>query len=199
MKSILTKILSYLFTGQKPRLELQCRSAAHHKDKFAIPKTRNMKTLIANKQTDDQKRSNEFARYQFIMAMMNMDEKTLIPLLKKDGKFLGHLNTWQFLNWLRNQFNTLNPIMFHSKFKEGISLDYYPGSDMFEFSYAPMGENSDNDLFFNEEQDEQAIFNSKMAFKIKLVLLFENGKIADVRVPIRTACFEKTKKFQNEN
>ena len=199
MKSILAKILSYLFTGQKPILELQCRSAAQHKDKFVLPKKRNMKELIANKQTDEQKRSNEYARYQFIMAMMNMDEKTLIPLLKKDGKFLGHLNTWQFLNWLRNQFNTLNPIMFHSKFKEGISLDYYPGSDMFEFSYAPMGENSDNDLFFNEEQDDQAIFNSKMAFKIKLVLLFENGKIADVRVPIRTACFEKTKKFQNEN
>jgi hypothetical protein len=38
-----------------------------------------------------------------------------------------------------------------------------------------------------------------MAFQIKLVLLFENGKIADIRVPKRTACNEKTKIFQNEN
>jgi hypothetical protein len=196
MKSILTKILSYLFTGQKPILELQCRSAAQHKDKFVLPKKRNMKELIANKQTDEQKRSNEYARYQFIMAMMNMDEKMLIPWLKKEGKFLGHLNTWQFLNWLRKQFTTLNPNMFHSKFKEGISLDYYPGSDMFEFSYAPM---ENNNFFTYEEQDEEAIFNSKMAFSIKLVLLFENGKIADIRVPKKMICNAKTKRMQNEN
>jgi hypothetical protein len=199
MLSLLKKIIYYLLISFKPNKELQCSCIAQSEDKFAIPKTRNMKTLIANKQTDEQKRSNEFARYQFIMAMMNMDEKTLIPLLKKDGKFLGHLNTWQFLNWLRNQFNTLNPIMFHSKFKEGVSLDYYPGSDIFEFSYAPMGDNSDNDPFFNEEQDEESIFNSKMVFQIKLVLLFENGKIADIRVPKKVACLEKTKRFQLEN
>jgi hypothetical protein len=199
MKSIITKILSYLFIGNKPIQEMLCRTTAQYEDKFVLPKAKTMKTLIANKQTDEQKRANEFARYQFIMAMMNMDEKTLIPLLKKDGKFLGHLNTWQFLNWLRNQFNTLNPIMFHSKFKEGVSLDYYPGSDIFEFSYAPMGDNSDNDPFFNEEQDEESIFNSKMVFQIKLVLLFENGKIADIRVPKKVACLEKTKRFQLEN
>ncbi len=158
-----------------------------------------MKTLLANKQTDEQKRSNEYARYQFIMAMMNMDERMIGVLLKKDCKFLGNMNNWQLLHWLKSQFIKLNPHMFHSKFKEGVSLDYYPGSDIFEFSYAPMEDTSGNDLFFNEEQDEQAIFNSKMAFQIKLVLLFENGKIADIRVPKKVACLEKTKKFQNEN
>ena len=196
MKSIITKILSYLFIGNKPIQEMLCRTTAQYEDKFVLPKAKTMKTLIANKQTDEQKRANEFARYQFIMAMMNMDEKTLIPLLKKDGKFLGHLNTWQLLNWLRKQFNTLNPQMFHSKFTEGISLDIYPGSDMFEFSYAPMEEDS---LFTYQELNEDQIFNNKKAFKIKLVILFENGKIADIRVPKKVACVEKTKRYQNEN
>lgn len=53
-----------------------------------------MKTLLANKQTDEQKRSNEYARYQFIMAMMNMDERMIGVLLKKDCKFLGNMNSW---------------------------------------------------------------------------------------------------------
>lgn len=85
--------------------------------------------------------------------------------------------------------------MFHSKFKEGVSLDCYPGSDIFEFSYAPMEDTSGNDLFFNEEQDEQAILNQKMAFQIKLVLLFENGKIADIRVPKKSSLFGKNQEI----
>jgi hypothetical protein len=59
-----------------------------------------------------------------------------------------------------------------------------------------MEDTSGNNLFFNEEQDEQAIFNSKMAFQIKLVLLFENGKIDDIRVPKRTTYIEKAKDFK---
>jgi hypothetical protein len=155
-----------------------------------------MKILLEKNMIQNKKRSNEFARYQFIMAMMNMDEKILIPLLKKDGKFLGHLNNWQFLNWLRRHFKRLNPHAFHSKFEEGISLDYYPGSEMFEFSYAPM---EGSNFFAYDEQDEAAVFNNKMAFSIKLVLLFENGKIADIRVPNKIASLDSTKKYQQEN
>ncbi len=199
MMSILSKIIAYLFNNPKQINELYCRANTHVEDSFVTPKTKKMKTLLANKQTDDQKRSNEFARYQFIMAMMNMDEKILIPLLKKDGKFLGHLNNWQFLNWLRRHFKRINPHAFHSKFEEGISLDYYPGSEMFEFSFAPMEDNSDNRLFFNEDDAEEDVFKNKMAFQIKLVLLFENGKIADIRVPKKIASLEITKKYQQEN
>ena len=38
-----------------------------------------------------------------------------------------------------------------------------------------------------------------MAFNIKLVLLFEEGKIADIKVPQKAVCLEKIRKFQNEN
>ena len=158
-----------------------------------------MKTLLANKQTDEQKRSNEYARYQFILAMMNIDERLISVLLKKDGRFLCNKNKWQSLYWFKKQFSKLNPQMFHSNFKEGISLDCYPGSDILEFSYAPIEENSCDDPFLIEEQDEEAIFNSKTAFKIRLVLLFENGKIADIRVPNKMVNLEISKKLQKEN
>ena len=141
-----------------------------------------MKELLAKKQSADQKKSNDFARYNFILAMMNMDEKMVGPLLKENSKFLGYMNNWQLLHWLKNQFDTLNTRMFHSKFEEGISLDYYPGSEMYEFSYAPMS-NSENDIFQTHDEYQNSIFKDDITLKIKLVLLFENGKIADIRVP----------------
>lgn len=158
-----------------------------------------MKTLLANKQTEEQKRSNEYARYQFILAMMNMDERMIGSLLKKGSKFLGNLNNWQLLHWLKSQFSVLNPDMFHSKFKEGISLDVYPGSDIFQFSFASMDDENSTDLFFTENQNEDAIFSGKGSFKIELVLLFENGMITDIRIPKKITCLDKSKKFQIEN
>ncbi len=158
-----------------------------------------MKTLLANKQTEEQKRSNQYARYQFIMGMMNMDEAMINLLLKKDCKFLGYMNKWQFIHWLKSKFSTLNPHLFHSKYTEGISIDYYPGCDMFEFLYAPLEGDVNTCLSYAEDLDEEAIFNSIKAVSIKLVLLFENGKITDVRIPKKTICKEKTKKFQVEN
>ena|ERR1035437_25683 len=158
-----------------------------------------MKTLIASKQTEEQRRSNEYIRYQFIVAMMNMDEKMIQPLLKKEAKFFGHMNSWQLLHWFKKQFSTLGTPMVHSKFNEGISIDIYPGSDMFEFSFAPMDENTSVEDTFLGRLKEEAIFSSKNTLKLTLVLVFENGKIADMRIPKKTICFEKAKRFQEEN
>ena len=157
-----------------------------------------MKELLAKKQSADQKKSNDFARYNFILAMMNMDEKMLGPLLKENSKFLGYMNNWQLLHWLKNQFDTLNTRMFHSKFEEGISLDYYPGSEMYEFSYAPMS-NSENDNFQTHDEYQNSIFKDNITLKIKLVLLFENGKIVDIRVPTNYTSLKQINKFQIEN
>ena len=157
-----------------------------------------MKELLAKKQSADQKKSNDVARYNFILAMMNMDEKMVGPLLKENSKFLGYMNNWQLLHWLKNQVDTLNTRMFHSKFEEGISLDYYPGSEMYEFSYAPMS-NGNNDNFQTHDEYQDSIFKNDITIKIKLVLLFENGKISDIRVPNRVASIEKITKFQIEN
>jgi hypothetical protein len=38
-----------------------------------------------------------------------------------------------------------------------------------------------------------------MLMKIKTVILFENGKIADIRVSEKVVSLKITKKFQNEN
>ena len=158
-----------------------------------------MEKIIFNKQTDKQKTSNDMARIQFIMAMMNFDLNMIIPLLNLDNKFLGYMNSWQLCNWLKKQFANMDPLMFQSKFKEGISLDNYPGSDVIEFSYAPIDNNFNDSLLYTEEKNEEAIFNCKNAVTIKLVLLFENGKIADMRIPKNVAYFEDKKKFQLEN
>ena len=158
-----------------------------------------MKTLLANKQTEDQRRSNEYARFQFVMAMMNLDENSVGLLLKKDSVFLGHLNNWQFVYWLKKQFSKLDPNMFHSKYIEGISLDFFPGSDVFEFLYAPQPEGETYDAFSDQAYNEEKIFNNKHSFKIKLVLLLENGKIADARIPKHSVCLENVKKCQSNN
>jgi hypothetical protein len=158
-----------------------------------------MKSLLADIQTAEQMQLNEHTRHLFIMAMMNLDESMIGLLLKEDCKFLGHLNNWQLLHWFRSQFDKLNSKAFHSKFTFGISLDYYPGADMLEFSYSPISEDCKSVLDFNRESNDEATFKSEKAFKIKLVLLYENGKIADIRMPKKFACVEKTKIFQKEN
>lgn len=156
-----------------------------------------MKTLLARKQTDEQRTLNDLARYQFIMAMMNMDESMLIPYLKDNISFLGYLNKWQLMNYLRKQFNRIQPCLFQSRLREGISLDIYAGSDAFEVSYAPL---TSNDMTsYDESQDFEVFFNNAKSFKITLVVIFENGKIADVRIPKKVAFLKETKRFQQEN
>ena len=88
------------------------------------------------------------ARIQFIMAMMNFDLNMIIPLLNLDNKFLGYMNSWQLCNWLKKQFANMDPLMFQSKFNEGISLDHYPGSDVIEFTYAPIDNNFNDSLLY---------------------------------------------------
>ncbi len=158
-----------------------------------------MKTLLANKQTEEQKQTNGFVRYQFIMAMMNMDDRMMGTLLNRDFKYLGNKNNWQLLNWLKGKFSTLNPLLFHSRLKEGISLDYYPGAEVFEFTYAPMEGNNNYEDYLYEDMNEKDIFANKHAFTIKVVLLFEDGKIIDLRVSNKSICKENIKKYQDEN
>ena len=156
-----------------------------------------MKTLLARKQTDEQRTLNDLARHQFIMAMMNMDESMLIPYLKDSGSFLGYLNKWQLMNYLRKQFNRIQPCLFQSRLREGISLDIYAGSDVFEVSYAPV---TNNDMTsYDENQDYEVFFNNAKSFKLTLVVIFENGKITDIRIPKKVAFLKETKRFQQEN
>ena len=151
-----------------------------------------MKTLLARKQTDEQRTLNDLARYQFIMAMMNMDESMLIPYLNDSFCFLGYLNKWQLMNYLRKQFNRIQPCLFQSRLREGISLDIYAGSDAFEVSYAPV---TNNDMTSCDEE----FFNNEKSFILTLVVIFEDGKIKDIRIPKKIALKKQTVRFQNEN
>ncbi len=141
-----------------------------------------MKKLLAIKQTEGQRDSNQTTRFQFIMAMLSLDEKHIFQLLKPNSLFLGNKNNWQFTHWLSQQFSTYKGSGFHSNFKEGISLDYYPGSETIEFEFALMINNDFmcEDPFDEKNQKNRAINGYK---KIRLVLSFEDGKISDIRIP----------------
>jgi hypothetical protein len=157
-----------------------------------------MKTLLAKKQTEDQKRSNQFVRFQFIMAMMSMDYMTIKSFLKEEAKFLGWMNVWQFTAWLKKQFDAIGTEGCHSRYKEQICLDVYPGTEMFVFEYAQLTEDEYNEWESIETLNDK-IYNRASCRKICLTLVFENGKISDVRVPKKGVDTGLLKKFQTEN
>lgn len=141
-----------------------------------------MKKLLAIKQTEGQKDSNQSTRFQFIMAMMSLDEKHIFQLLKPNSLFLGNKNNWQFTHWLQQQFLPLKCQGFHSKYTEGISLDYYPGSETIEFEFALMI----GDDFLSEDpflENNQSDMSNNAYTKLRFVLSFEDGKISDIRIP----------------
>lgn len=152
-----------------------------------------MKTLLANKQTEEQIQANENARHIFILAMMNLDEKAIFSLLNKNSFFLRTKNNWQFIHFLKEQFKVLMENGFHSKFIEGISLDYYPGSETLSFYYYPMQNNEDfdSDPFINMNNDKIRIFN--------FVLSYNNGKIIDIKQPKRIILHSLIAKLKQEN
>ncbi len=158
-----------------------------------------MEILLAPKQTADQKKANEYVSYQFVMAMMSMDERMVLPLLKKDARFMGNMTNWQFVNWLAKQFAPLKSTYFGAQFKEGISLDTYPGCEMFEFAFSHYHSDAIDEDFFNGKdlESNKSIKSEKVV--IMMVLLFENGQITDIRIPKKVICLEKINKYQIEN
>jgi hypothetical protein len=158
-----------------------------------------MKPLLAHKQTEEQKRSNDYARFQFIMAMMNLDFMMVRSLLKKESRFLGWMNTWQFSGWLQKEFKKIGAHGFHSRFKEQICLDICPGAEMFVFEYAKMSEDDFLEGVNPLSNNEEEIFNTSKSLKICFVLMFEDGKISDIRIPKKGIDVTKMKKLQAEN
>jgi hypothetical protein len=156
-----------------------------------------MKETLANIQSDEQKQSNDIARYHFIIAMMGMDDKMINLLLKSDSTFLGYMNKWQFLHWLKSKFDRLKGHNTNAQFNEGISLDYYPGADVLEFYFASLDEEHEYKIINNS--DEEGFFFGKLGFKLSLVLLFEDGKISDVRVSRKYIYSELSNRFKGRN
>ena len=67
--------------------------------------------------------------------------------------------------------------MFHSKFEESISLDYYPGSDIFEFYYAPIADYNNDGIDTNEEQAEVDVLKAKWLSTLNLFYYSKRVKL----------------------
>ena len=158
-----------------------------------------MEIQLAPKQTADQKKANEYTSYQFVRAMMSMDERMVFPLLKKDARFMGNMTNWQFVNWLAKQFSPLKSTYFGAQYKEGISLGTYPGCEMFEFAFSHYHTNIIDEDFFNGEALESNKSPKSEKVVIKLVLIFKNGEITDIRIPKKIVSLENIQKYQIEN
>jgi hypothetical protein len=52
---------------------------------------------------------------------------------------------------------------------------------------------------YDENQDYEMFFNNSKSFKILLVVIFENGKITDIRMPKKIAYKKQVSRFQIEN
>lgn len=148
-----------------------------------VPKPRPMKILLSSKQPADQLILNEYISNQFIMAVMNLDQSIIKSLLSPHRKFLGRLNSWETMYWFRKKFELTKGESFRISFRKGISLDYYPGSEYFEFRFVFLDEFRDFENTF--EEVEEATDREKFDFNIRVVPIFENGKIVDLRVPKR--------------
>jgi hypothetical protein len=155
--------------------------------------------ILAVRQSDEQKRLNDLTKFQFIMAMMNIDYMAIKTLLNRESIFLGWMNAWQFSNWLKNKFKPIGDFPFHSSFNEKVCADICPGADMFEFEFSFVNGQQDLDSFLNTRFTDKEAFKSCSIIKISLALIFEEGKIVNVRIPKKGIDMAKIKRLQLEN
>ncbi len=156
-----------------------------------------MKILLSSKQTADQLILNEYISNQFIMAVMNLDENIIKSLLAPNRKFLGRLNSWETMYWFKKKFELTKGENFRISLRRGVSMDYYPGSEYFEFRFVFLDEFHDFEDSF--EQFEEAPAREKFDFKIRVVPIFENGKIVDIREPRKIVEMDKLKNDAEKN
>ena len=157
-----------------------------------------MNILLAKKQSIEEKRLNDYTRYQFILAMMNLDYMMIKSFLKNESRYLGWMNSWQFTGWLKRKFEIIGESGFHSRFKEMISLDICPGADMVDFEYVKFKDDDSFGIDFFDQTDDE-IFNNGLTLKLSFILVFENGKISNIRQANKGFHLDLLQKYQSEN
>lgn len=158
-----------------------------------------MKTLLAPQQTTEQVAKNDNARFQFLMGISNCDEKTIFSLLDEKSLFFGNLNRWQTARWFRAFFQKISFPTFIIESKHGVSLDFYPGAEAYEVIFSP--------LTLNDLGIEMAEFGlpalpeatEPTSISLKVVAVFEDGKITDIRKTDRIVPIESVKSLQASN
>lgn len=155
--------------------------------------------ILSPKPTEDQRKANEHIRYLFIMAMMNMDEKMLLNLLAKDGLFFGNKNCWQAAHWFRAKFNNFDRFAYNAHLNLGISNEFYPGAEVFEFIYSDADfSEEDNNLFTGLPEDEKKDLNKRESV-IRIVLQFGERKIKGIRIIKSMLTNQLNEKYQLNN
>ncbi len=133
------------------------------------------------------------------MAMMNMDDKMLLTLMSKRGRFFGNLNSWQAAHWLRDKFKNFDLFAYSSNFNFGISNELYPGSEVFEFTYADADFRAENENTLKDLFSEESKESKKREIKLRLVALFKESKIVDLRIVKNMLCYKTIQKLQKDN
>lgn len=131
-----------------------------------------MNLLLAQKQNNNDKRMNDTARGHFILAMISADDIMLGELLQEHTLYMGKYNKYRIQHWFKKQFASLEDKDWTCDCDSGISLDYYPGAEMHEFKYYLLEPYSD--IFSPRSPDD-------VLFVLRLTLLYDQGKIKDIR------------------
>ncbi len=155
-----------------------------------------MNTFLSIKQTEEDIRSNDNVRFNFILSVMNLDERSISHLLDNKYKYLDNLNKWQTVYWLKKQFSTI-PKEYTVDLVEGISIDIYPGAEVLEFNFKQDRDNS-FDYSLEDLVNDTAKKNIK-SLKLRLVLCYNQGHIIDIKIPKRFIEKDKLEKIRNEN
>lgn len=131
-----------------------------------------MNLLLAQKQNNNEKRLNDTARCNFILAMISADDVMIGELLSENILYMSKYNKYRMQHWFKKQFAALEDKDWTCDCVSGISLDYYPGAEMHEFNYYLLDPFSD---IFSPRSTENLLF------VLRLTLLYDKGKIKDIR------------------
>ncbi len=156
-----------------------------------------MNHLLAIKQTEDQIKSNEMTSHLFVMSILNMDSSLLKTLLMEHGRYLGCKKYWETLHYFRMLFDKASSKNVSVGLKKGISLDYYPGAEYYEFRYRFLSD----DCAYEDEYEQYLADNdpNNTEFVRRFVLTYENGKIKDIRIPTKIWEGNVYLKYQQQN
>ncbi len=133
-----------------------------------------MKNLTLSKQNDLQILENDRLLLAFINAMLGMDEQAILGMLKPNKRYFKKWNAYQTICFFKQRFKKVGPGFIQCSFKQGIALNDYPGAPMIEFNWAAEPFN------FDELEDPNPLESSK-AVKLVVLIVFDNGKIDDLR------------------
>ncbi len=149
-----------------------------------------MQHLLAQKQSNNEKRLNENARSNFLVAMLSADHQMIGDYLMDNTLYMGKYNKHRMQHWFKKLFAPFYFKEWNSDYEIGISLDFFPGSEMFEFKYA-----------LNEPDFHPLIPQAPIKYELilHLTLAYDKGKIKDIRVTKHFNLFANLEHFTTCN